>query len=322
MLDRVDRLILSELDRNARIALSELARTLRLGRDIVEYRIDKLRDEGILKKTMVVINPHALGFMVFKCYLRLRFSLAERQRLFEWLKRKRSVFWIAETWGRFDAIFSALVRSPQDFDDLQLELLRDFPNLVLAHEMALTVDVLGYPRRHLTPSGSPTRAFHWGGQLQKYEIATLEAKLLLILAEDARLSLTELADRCSSTPIIVKRRLKQLADSGVVVGFRTQIDLSRIGLRYVKLQLEFAEKEINSKGATISQELSKFCGSCPHVAYLVHQLGRYRVEIESEEPFDGDYGIVLRELDAALGRYLLSAETLLISNDHHHRLRL
>ena len=42
----LDRRILYKLDCNSRQSLSELARSVRLGRDLVTYRIDRLRSEG------------------------------------------------------------------------------------------------------------------------------------------------------------------------------------------------------------------------------------------------------------------------------------
>ena len=319
MADRIDRLVLTELDINARISTSELARRLRLGRDIVEYRLEKLRDDGVLTKTMAQINPYRLGLMIFKCYLRLRSSVNRRQELITWLKLKRSVFWVAETWGRFDAAFSALVRSPDDFDKLQISLLTSFPDLILSHEMALNVEVLSYPRRHLVKSSSKSKALRWGGKLQQYNLDAVEAHIISCLSEDARLSLTDLADRCSSTPAIVSRRVAALEDAGVIIGYRTQVDLAKLGLRYVKSQLEISE---SIKGTTVAQALMRFCETAPNVVYLIRQLGQYRIEVESEEAADGEYGIILPALDSTLGHYLKSSEMLLISKDHHHRLNL
>ena len=69
-LDLLDRRILFELDCNSRRSLSEIARKVRLGRDLVSYRIERMKDLGVLKRCAAMVNPYKMGLTAYKDFTR------------------------------------------------------------------------------------------------------------------------------------------------------------------------------------------------------------------------------------------------------------
>ncbi len=118
-LDRLDRKILLSLDHNSRISLSDLSRQLRLGRDIVSYRIDRLRREGVIKAFVATVNPYRIGFSIFKTYLRLNADRSRTGAMMRVLKSHKSVLWQARSDGTWDLMLAIVARSPVEAYELQ-----------------------------------------------------------------------------------------------------------------------------------------------------------------------------------------------------------
>tara|TARA_Y100000034_G_scaffold95888_1_gene116589 strand:- start:558 stop:884 length:327 start_codon:yes stop_codon:yes gene_type:complete len=93
-LDKIDRKILFELDKNCRIPSTKLAKIVRKSRQTVDYRIDKLLEEGIITSFNASINPHKMGYKLYKMYLNLRNIPEDKVKLFNYLRSSGLVYWM------------------------------------------------------------------------------------------------------------------------------------------------------------------------------------------------------------------------------------
>ena len=60
-------------------------------------------------------------------------------------------------------------------------------------------------------------------------IDEVDKKLLRLLQVDARMSITELAERINLSATPCARRIKRLEDTGVITGYHTQTDAQKLG---------------------------------------------------------------------------------------------
>jgi Lrp/AsnC family leucine-responsive transcriptional regulator len=66
-------------------------------------------------------------------------------------------------------------------------------------------------------------------QLLIADIDGTDKRLLRLLQTDARMSITELAERVNLSATPCARRIKRLEDSGVITGYHTQTDAQKLG---------------------------------------------------------------------------------------------
>lgn len=71
-LDETDRKILKELSNNARINIVDLSVKLKLTRDVINYRIKKLVENGIIVQYRCYLNLHKIGINLYKIILRTK----------------------------------------------------------------------------------------------------------------------------------------------------------------------------------------------------------------------------------------------------------
>lgn len=73
------------------------------------------------------------------------------------------------------------------------------------------------------PTVSPTSPLH------PSELDAIDKKILTLLQQDARLSITDIADRVNLTATPCARRIKQLEQSGVITGYHTSTNPQKLG---------------------------------------------------------------------------------------------
>ena len=66
-------------------------------------------------------------------------------------------------------------------------------------------------------------------QLLIEDIDDTDKRLLRLLQTDARMSITELAERVNLSATPCARRVKRLEDSGIITGYHTQTDAQKLG---------------------------------------------------------------------------------------------
>lgn len=307
-LDQLDRKILANLDRSARQSTSEIARTVRHGRDIVAYRLERLYAEEVILRARAILNPYALGLTIYKTYLKLRNNPAGIQKLMRKLLSSENVYCYAECDGNWDLIFNMVASTPFLFDDYQDSLLSEYTDLILAREVAIVLRQETYPRKNLVDySVTP---WSIGGQLFDQEIDIADQEILKLLTLDARMSLTEMAERLSITPIMVRSRIRKLEQAQIILGYRLDLNRSQLGLSAFKCQIEFLP-QISPR----FKELEKYCHKSTGVTSFIRQLGSCRLECNLEAPHhEATHGII-DELRAKFSDFIDSATLIFVREE-------
>ena len=70
-IDLKDRKIISALDMNARMPLTELAKKVGLSRQVVEYRIKRMKEEGVILGAKAVFDSAAVNYKWYRTAFRM-----------------------------------------------------------------------------------------------------------------------------------------------------------------------------------------------------------------------------------------------------------
>jgi len=321
-LDTYDRRILFELDCNSRRPLSELSRRVRLGRDLVISRLERMHSSGILRGCSALINPYKLGYTIYKTYLKLEANRERWSKLVAFLNAHPNTFWLAECYGSWDLIWGIAARSPKEAYDIQNQLFSDFSDVVTTYNVYTFVNNWWFPKKHLLGTAKGTEV---GWQFKMPEVALgtapdehtldeIEAGLVALLSANARLSATELAERLGTTTAIVKYRLEKLERIGVIAGYRADIDRSLLGMTLFNVQVQ-----PRSYDAAKEQEFHNYCRSHPQVLEYIQQLGECKLELVIEASGYGEFSAVIDELRERFAGYIRTIDYLMVKRDLCHR---
>src|SRR3989344_9102514 len=115
-LDLKDRKILYELDVDARQSLAEIGKKVGLSKEVVNYRINKLIESGIIKGFYARIDASKVGFTVFRTFLRLQDVTPEKEKeIIEYIVAQKQIGWCISVQGNWDINFIYWAKDTNQF---------------------------------------------------------------------------------------------------------------------------------------------------------------------------------------------------------------
>lgn len=132
-MDKVDLEILGELAKNAQTSFSKIAKKLRLSPKTVLARYERMRKEGIVLRSSVIVDLSRLGYQG-RVFMNIT-NAPNRDRIetIEALKRVKNIFLIAEIMGDSDVLAIGAVKG-----------LKDVINLIKAVRRLTSVDQVDF----------------------------------------------------------------------------------------------------------------------------------------------------------------------------------
>ena len=311
-LDRLDKRVLHELDQNARQSLSKIAKRLRLGSDLVEYRLQKLQSSGMVNRFSPLIDPRALGLTIFKTYISHRMKRKTLCRFLEVIRKHPNTYWLAEGYGAWDILFSFGASNVDEFQEAQDKVLAEFGSHIIDMEVFTLVKVIRFPKHYLLGKGRSQIA--WSSAPHKRVLDETERLILQALSEDCRMPAAEIARQIGSTQAVVSYRIEKLENEGTILGYRTQIDYAVFGMMVFKVFLE-----LRIYGPKIREEIAGYCRNEPHITCFIQQIGRSQLEFEVEVSDYYHFREIIEKFRDKFGQNLGRVEHMLIKADHYHR---
>lgn len=273
-LDLTDRKILAELDKNCRISNSALGKKVHKSREAVKYRIQQLQNRGIITGFITSINPNKLGYYMFKVYLKLENISEEREKFFSELKQNKDIYWMGISDGAFDCVFAILSRSiPEYFSKINY-LLSKWQHIIVSKILGTMVDTRQYNKKFFT-NDKEGEFVIFGGDVVDNKVDELDFKILTILANEARIPLTELARKVNSTVEIIRGRIKKLEEKEIILNYRIAVDFNKLGLEFFKAIIYF--RTLSEKD---ERALFEWMKRQSNSLYYIRSLAPWEVEFE------------------------------------------
>ena len=237
-LDLKDRKILYELDLNCRQSNSNIGKKVGLKRDVVTYRIKKMQDDGIIKNFLTDIDTFKLGYNVFRIYINLQYMNPEiKKEIIQYFVDYKDSWAVISVKSEIDLAIIIWVRNIFDFYQFWEKTLDIYEDYFAKYSISIYIQGDVYKKSYLLPdfedkTDRKLYSVNCGGNPIKIDL--LDYKLLNEIAVNARVPLIVLAQKFECSSQSINYRLKNLVESGVIKGFRVDIDLSKIGLQRFK----------------------------------------------------------------------------------------
>lgn len=308
-LDSLDKQILYHLDHNGRDSFTEIARSLKKGRDIIEYRIRRLEDQGIIAGYKAILDPYRFGLTLYKSYIKLAASKKEIRKIITHLRKEKHVFWITDCDGAFDLIVSIASYSPLEFHQLQAKLFTPINSILISWDVYNVVNFRLYRLKYLKESG--TKWWEIGNLQTEILLDKVDYTILEILSENGRTSLTELSESLQVSMETVKNRIAKLERDKYILGYQATINLDGLKMTRFKAQLFLNNFDLKQE-----EQLRSYCNKHPNIIAYILQIGRCRTEIEIHVSDYEDYIKIIEELRSKFTNLIHHVDTILMGEEH------
>src|SRR3989338_5025004 len=123
-MDKLDQGLLRELMYNSRIPITQLAKKLRASREVLTYRINKLKRDYIILGFVTEIDIHKLGYVGAAVFVDIR--AAKQAEFRQFLAESKFVSWVAELSGISSFGFSIAGKTNEELDERFIQVYNKF----------------------------------------------------------------------------------------------------------------------------------------------------------------------------------------------------
>ncbi len=279
-LDRKDKQILAELDVDARQSYQQIAKKAGLSKEVVKYRIDRLIKNHTILRFHTVINYFKLGLIKFKLYLRLTNTNKEKlEEIAQYFHKHSHTEWVALTTGRWDFIAGFLVHNVNEFDLEVQQMLNLFSTHIQEKYVTTTLYLSHETRGFLSKNTHFKRikiVYHTSSDQQE-KIDLVDEEILRLLANNARLPATKIAQKLNLTPRIVQYRMKELEKKKIILAYKVHLNPKMLGRIFCKALIYLStitEKRLNN--------FIMYTSSLPEAIWPQRVMGNWDFELDME----------------------------------------
>ena len=276
MLDTLDQKLLYLLDMNGRKPLSQLAKALKASRDTINYRLNRLVKEGVIKKFVTQIDATRLGYGVYKVFYKFQnLDKDHKNAIISWFKENTFAYWFADCRGRWDLNVTFFAEGIHACSALLESFASQYGRFIAEQEMNTTLEVGALQK-------------NWGLAQQKRDLRRLyddkssvaaldelDVQILRAIANNARENVTIIAVKLKTTARIVAYRLKELERKKIILGYSISVDYEKLGKQFFKATVHF-----NIVTAQLKAKIREYCKSRPNIIYYIFCVGSWPLELE------------------------------------------
>ncbi len=298
-LDVVDRKILYLLLNNSRLTSTRIGKILKVPKEMVMYRINKLVKEGVIVEFYTIVNTEKLGYVEYMLNLVLKnTSEAQIHALIEHLQKHHFVNWVMSSSGQWDIMTLIKAKNRKHFDEIMSSIFNYLGDKLGDYHVFLILDFQHTTPAYLTqdlkmPSlqlkgKSDSSFFHEfenvsQNKSEALDIDAKDMKLLHEISSNARLGLNEIAEKIGLSSDAVTYRIKRLIKQDVIKGFKVRLNHFLFGYQYQFLFVKMPYIPDDKK-----KHFYHFCSTHPSVNATFKLIGQWNFcfEVFSKDALD------------------------------------
>ncbi|MBI2112742.1 Lrp/AsnC family transcriptional regulator [Candidatus Woesearchaeota archaeon] len=313
-IDVKDRKILSTLDMDSRMPITVLAKEVGLSRQVVEYRLKRLKKEKVIFGSRAIFDSVVVGYTWYRVIFQLlSITQEEKKKLMDYLRNHPFTFWLGEVGGNWDFVVNFVCKDNFHFNSVFEEVITAYGQYIRNYEVLIYVHVTDLERDYLFPKKSGLREVfvHAMTFNPDVQIDDLDKKIISELSRDADITNVDLANKYDVSANTIKNRINEMYKNKLLLGFRLFINPSVLGYSSHLLFLGVNRLDLEKE-----KELFSYLKSIPHVAFIVKHIGKWRVAAEVETKDSQEFQDIFVEIRSKFADIITDFEALPLFKDH------
>lgn len=318
-LDLIDRKVLYLLCINARFSNITIAKALKTSREVVAYRIKKMKSSGFLGGFLTHISSRKIGFTEYLIYLKLR-TLNKEKEMLEELMLVKEVTGLKTCSGKYDLQIIFSTRTLEELDILIKNFFSKYKDIVQEYTILPVVDMGFLGIRLLVDDElllnqldnvkeSKGSSFFNDFEKNNTELISLDEndkKILKAIEMNARISLVDLAKAVNLNPLSTKNRLKKMINTKVIKNFVPYFAMATIGYQWYEIFLHF-----NNLNET---KFMEFIRRNKYMLWYVKFVGQIDFQVSVFARNHGHFHDILNEFRNEFSDSLVSYDSVIVFN--------
>lgn len=264
--DLKDRKILYQLDLNCRQSNTQIGHKVGLSKEVVNYRIKRMQDQGIISYFWTAINSLKLGYYAFRIYINfLDVSPETKNEIIQYFKKYKNIWTLQIAKGPVDLGAVLWTNDLYNFNQFWNRTLDKYGNFFENYSVSILTQVSCLKKTYLISDGygKTDRDFYKINCVgEPIKIDEMDFQLLNEIATNARIPLVQLAEKLNTTSQTINYKIKNMIKNGLILAFRVCIDYSKIGLQSCII-------DIYLKDHTKGKQIEEYIKGNPYVENIM-----------------------------------------------------
>lgn len=233
-LDILDKKILYALELDSSQSNASIAKNLKKSKELITFRIHRLEREKILLGYSAIVDMAKLGYFTFRIYFRWQNMTSEqKQQFYNEIKVKDNIWTTTVLHGKWDFAFFVGIKSDfyiESFHKIWNEILLKYKANIAESKIAIYAPVHNFNKRFFIDFDMPVKIVervYGGGSRVNFD--EIDLKIIHAYASDVRVPLTKIAKQIGITSEAVRQRIKKLEKKKIIVGYKINLNLPKIG---------------------------------------------------------------------------------------------
>ena len=315
ILESKDKKILIGLLENSRLPVSIISKKIGLTREIINYRIDRMEKEGIIKSYITIINQGLFcsGIATLMCKL-ININEGNLNRIISFVKKHESVNWCSELCGSYDLALTFLYKDSQDLAMIVSEITNFIGKNLREHSLSLYISEYKFDRRPLIIEKP---IFNYNNKQtvdfgkDKIDLDKIDLSILRLLTKDSTMKNIEISKKIGMSEDLVRIRIKKLMEKDIIGGFTIVLDTNKLGYEayYMGLQVEQMNEETINK-------IKSYIQKNPYIMYCARTSGKYNIVMTINTKNRNHFKKILNEIRNEFSSELKDYEFQISLQDH------
>ena len=250
-IDLKDRKILYQLDLNCRQSNAQIGKKVGLSKQVVDYRIKRMEEDGVITGYYTAINTYKLGYYVFRIYINLiDVTTKIKTDIIQYFVNNKDAWAVLTSKGPVDLDVILWVKDLYEFNRYWINTLQRYGNYFSQSIISILTHVISCKKTYLLDSGSTSsdREFYQTScEGEPIPIDELDYRILNEIALKARIPLLDLAKRINCSPQTVNYRIKHLMQKDIIQAFRIGINHAKLGMQGCAVDLFLKDQTMRKK---------------------------------------------------------------------------
>ena len=313
-LDLKDKRILYELDRNARISYSQLAKKVMLNQNSVIYRIEQLKKKEIIKEFRTIVNVGKLGYITSNLFVNLQNTTPEKEKeIIDFLKEQEVVNWIVSVEGNYNIGFSMITKNVLEIDYVWKHLMHNYINYIDKRRFTIMNKTVYFSKAYLMDDKINDFEIMTYSDPEEVKLDDLDLKILDILANNCRTKIIDIAKSIKVTPKTVISRIKNLEEKQVIVGYKTSMNIEKLGYHYYKVSFMLHNLTHEKIIAFI-----RYSKNNPNITFYLRDIGGEDFEIEVQVKSIEELKEIIDDIRIKFSDIIREYSMMLFYREHKH----
>ncbi|MBW2965332.1 Lrp/AsnC family transcriptional regulator [Candidatus Woesearchaeota archaeon] len=268
-LDKLDMKIIDVLSHDPRLPFSSIAKKVRSSKEVVNYRVKRLTDKGIIKGFITSFN---FGHWPYKVLLQFeKIGSEEEKALIAYLETHPNTYWVTPCSGYWDMAFAIMAKDPAHFETVLREIIKKTGKHYHDYKFAVTLSTRTFGHKYIT--GKTEAEKKHDRRETPPALDEKDRKIARMLLSNARVKLSDISNE-TGTPIdTVKYRIKRMTDNGTIKYFRMLLDTSSIGYQRYSIFMRC----VNLSEKTLPK-FEEFARQHANIAFYARCVGGWDIE--------------------------------------------